>query len=94
MSRSYAVEAAREVVTDLLALARPLQQHTEIVPLLPKRLRERLVVLKAPPLLQDLLRGGLVFPEIGRGDARFELGQLFGDTRFVKDSSANRLRAW
>ena len=35
------------------------------------------ILLEPPAALQDLLRFGLVLPEIGRGGARLEAGQFF-----------------
>jgi hypothetical protein len=83
-------QAPRELVADLLALPRPVEQNGQIVALLAERLGQCLVVLKAPPFLEDLLRAALVLPEIRRGNARFEVGQLTFETRFVKDPSADR----
>jgi hypothetical protein len=42
----------------------------------------------ALPLPQDTLRGFLIIPKIGVGDARFESFQAFAILRRVKDSSA------
>ena len=57
------------------------------------RLYARAIVLEPPAALQDLLRFGLIFPEVWRGGARLEAGQfVFGPGAF-KDSSANRWRA-
>ncbi len=50
------------------------------------------VLLQPAAALQDLLGFGLVFPEIGRGGARFEAGQFFVRACGFKDSSAGRPR--
>ena len=70
MSRAVRLEPARELVGDVFSLPGPVDEHAEIVRLLPQRFGERLVVLKPAAPLQSFLGGGLIFPEIGRGDAR------------------------
>ena len=72
------LEAARQIGDDVLALPGPVEEHAEVVGLLPQRHGQRPVVFEPAPPLQHFLRGGLVLPEIGRGDLRFELGQLAG----------------
>jgi hypothetical protein len=84
------LETARQLVGDLLALPRPVEQDGQIVALLAQRLGQRLVTLEPPPFLEDLLRRALVLPEVRRGNAGFEVGQLALETGFVKDPSGDR----
>jgi hypothetical protein len=62
--------------------------------LLSERFGERFVVLNPPALLEGLLRGRLILPEVGRGDARLEVGQFLPETGFVKAPSEGRRRGW
>ena len=71
------VERLGELGVDRLARLRPFDQHGEIVALLLERHDEIAILLEPPAALQHLLRFGLIFPEIGRGGARLEAGQLF-----------------
>jgi hypothetical protein len=88
------LERAREIGADVLALARPLDQHAKVVGLLANRLREVALGLQPPAPLEDLLRGALVLPEIRFGGLRFEFRQLAAESRFVKAPSADRRRGW
>jgi hypothetical protein len=45
------------------------------------------LIFRAFAIAQDGLRGFLIVPEIGRGDARFEGLQAFAVGRGVKDNS-------
>jgi hypothetical protein len=83
-------QTAGQLVPDLLALSRPIEQDGQIVALPAERFGQGLVILEPAPFLEDLLRRALVLPEVGRGDPRFELGQLALESRFVKDPSADR----
>ena len=71
----------------------PLDEHREVVALLLERHDEIAVLLEPAAALQDFLRFGLVFPEIGRGGARLEAGQFFVGAGAFKDSSADRQHA-
>jgi hypothetical protein len=84
------LEAARQLVGNFFTLPRPVEQDGQIVPLLAERLGQRLVVLEPPPFLKNLLRRALVLPEVRRGYASFEVGQLALETGFVKDPSGDR----
>ena len=87
------VERALQVGGHVLALLRPFEQHADVVDLLGEAVAE-LDVFGEPALaLQRLLRVGLVVPEVRRGDLQFELRQLSGIVRLVKDSSASRMPA-
>jgi hypothetical protein len=68
------VERLRRLGIDRLARFRPLDEHGEIVALLLQRLGEIAILFEPAAALQDLLRFGLIFPEIGRGGARLEAG--------------------
>jgi hypothetical protein len=70
----------------------PFVQDGQVVALLPERHHQIAVLLQPPAALQELLRFGLVFPEIGRGDARLEAGQFFVRACGFKDSSADLQR--
>jgi len=72
----------------------PFDEHGKIVGLPSKRLDEIEILLQAPPALQDALRLGLVFPEIGRGGARLETIQLCDRLSRLKDSSTGWWRVW
>src|SRR5579859_1944237 len=78
---------ANEVGVHVFAGLAPLDEHREIVRLLSKQLDEIEILLQASPALQDALRLGLVFPEIGRGGARLETIQLRDRLSRLKDSS-------
>ena len=71
------VERGCEFAVDRLPRLGPLDQDGEVVALLAQRHHQVAILLQAPAALQDLLRFGLVFPEIGRGGARLEAGQFF-----------------
>jgi hypothetical protein len=88
------VEALHEVGIDVLAGVRPLDEHAEIVGLFLERVNQVAILLQTAAPLQDLLRFRLVFPEIRRGGFRFELGQFLFGAGCLKDSSADRGRAY
>ena len=71
----------------------PLHQYGEIVAFLFERHDQFAILLEPPPALENLLGFGLVFPEIGRGGARLETGQLLIGAGGLKDSSADPQRA-
>ncbi len=87
------VESLRELRVDRLARLGPLDEYGQILALAPERREQIAILLQPAAALQDLLGFGLVFPEIGRGDARLEAGQFFVGTCGLKDSSAGRQRA-
>jgi hypothetical protein len=70
----------------------PFDEHAEIVALFFQRSDEIEILLQAATALQDLLGVSLVFPEIGRGRARLEAGQLLRRFSGFKDNSADRQR--
>jgi hypothetical protein len=73
-----------------LALLRPFPQDRQILALPSERCDELAILFEPAAALQDFLRFGLVFPEIGRGGARLEAGQLFVGLGGFKDNSAGR----
>jgi hypothetical protein len=72
------IEPALQLAAHVLALLRPIEQHAEVVEFLGERIPQIDVVGDAAAALERLLCLGLIFPEIGGGDARFELVQLTG----------------
>ena len=88
------IDGLRELGIDGLARFGPLDEHGEVVALSPQRADQIAVLLEAAAALQHFLRFGLILPEVGRGGARLEAGQLFVGPRGFKDSSADRRRAW
>jgi hypothetical protein len=87
------VEAAIEIGRDVFPVARPADQHAEVVALAAERFGERAVVLEAAAPLEDLLRGRLVLPEVRAGELAFEIAELPRQAGFVKDPSADPRRA-
>jgi hypothetical protein len=86
------VDAGLQIAQHVLALPRPIEEDRQVVGLLAQRLGQRAVVLDLAAALQDLLRVGLVLPEIRRRDGRLDLGQLALQPRFVKAPSADQRR--
>ena len=86
------VESAAEILRDRLACFGPFDQHLQIVELALQRVTQLDVFLEPAAALQDLLRVGLVLPEVGSGDALFYLGEFDRGAGGVKDSSAGRRR--
>ena len=84
------VEPLRELGVDRLAGVRPLDQDGEIVAALLQRQHEIAVLLQTSAALKDLLGFCLIFPEIWRGGAGLEAGQLIVRACGFKDSSASR----
>ena len=78
---------------DVFARLRPFDEHGEVVGSLPEREHQIAILFEAAAALQDSLRFGLVFPEIGRSGARLEAGQLVFGAGGFKDSSGDRQRA-
>jgi len=80
------VETGRELGQYVLTLGGPLHQHREILFAFSQALDQIAFFFEPPAALEHLLRFGLVFPEIGRGGALFELRQLLGRVRGFKDN--------
>jgi len=87
------LEAGGEIREHVLALAGPLHEHAEVLGAFCQRGNERDFFLDAAPALEDLLRFGLVAPEIGRTYVLFDIGQLLVEASGFKDASAIRRRA-
>jgi hypothetical protein len=55
-----------------------------------KGLGQRAIVFESPAALEDLLRGGLILPEVRRRARGLDLVQFPQEACFVKGPSANR----
>jgi hypothetical protein len=86
-------ERLPELGVDRLTRVRPFDQHREVVALLPERQHEIAILLDPAAPLQDLLRFGLVLPEIRSGGTRLEARQFLVRPSGLKDGSADRWRA-
>src|SRR5436190_18727553 len=84
------VERAREVGRDVFAGAGPLDQHADVVGAPPERFQQRPIFFEAPAALHDLLRFGLVAPEVRRRGPRLYLAELRVKVCALKDASAAR----
>ena len=71
------VEAAREILGDRLPGFGPFDEHGEIVGATSQRFAEIAVLLEPAPPLEQLLRGGLILPEVRIGDALFYRCEFF-----------------
>jgi hypothetical protein len=71
--RVEGIERARQVAADILAAARPFEQDADVVDLLREAVALLEIFGQAALPLEGLLCLGLVVPEIGGGDAAFEL---------------------
>jgi hypothetical protein len=88
--RLETVERAGDLLVDGFTGLQPLEQDPEILALLRQPVAERDVLLETAAPLQDLLRLGLVLPEVRRGGLVLQLRELVGGACGVKDSSADR----
>jgi hypothetical protein len=66
------VQPATEVVLDRLALFEPVHEHLQILAAALQAVTQRDVLFQAAATLQQLLRGGLVLPEVRLADAGFD----------------------
>jgi hypothetical protein len=87
------LEGAGQIVGDRLAGLGPLHEHVEVVQAAGERLPQLAVFFQAAAALQELLGRRLILPEVGGGNALFDLCQFGRRTGGVKDSSAGRWRA-
>ena len=90
--RGEIVEGAAEIVGNRLPGLGPFGENGEIFEALAQRLAEVAILFEAAAALQQLLRRGLVLPEVRRRDALFDGLQLAGGMCCVKGSSAGRRR--
>jgi hypothetical protein len=86
------VEPLRELRVHRLARLRPFEQNGKVVGALAQRHHQVALLLEPLAALQDLLRFGLILPEIWRCGFVFEAGQFFVGAGGFKDSSADRQR--
>jgi hypothetical protein len=70
------VEAFQQVAVDGLAGLGPLDEHAKILRAGLQRVAERDLLVEPPAALQQLLRLGLVLPEIGLGDTGLDAIEL------------------
>src|SRR6185503_5498750 len=84
------VEALQQVAVDGLASLGPFDEHAEIVGAGLQRVAERELLVEPAAALQQLLRLGLILPEVGLGDAGLDAVELGTRSGCVKDSSADR----
>jgi hypothetical protein len=90
--RGEVLERAAQVVGHRLAGLGPLDQDGKVVDAPLQSFAEVAIFFEAAAPLEQLLRAGLVFPEIRVSDALFDPGELVGGSGGVKDSSAGRRR--
>jgi hypothetical protein len=84
------VQRLKKLGVDRLAGFRPLHQDREVVDSLLEREDQIPILLEPAAALQNSLGFGLVFPEVGRGGARLEAGQLIVRACGFKDNSEDR----
>jgi hypothetical protein len=84
------VERAREVEGHVFARTGPFDQDADVAGAPRERFEQRPIFLEPPAALHDLLRLGLVAPEIGSSRARLYFGELFVEVGALKDASAAR----
>jgi hypothetical protein len=86
------VQRARVLVADRLAGFDPFAEDGQVVEPSLEGVSELAIFFEAPAALEQLLRRGLILPEIRSGDALFYPCQFIRGTRGVKDSSAGQRR--
>jgi len=72
------IDAAGQIGEDVLAFGSPLREDRQVVLALSKTVDQVAFLFQAAAALQDLLRFGLVFPEVRGCGACFELSQFVG----------------
>jgi hypothetical protein len=92
--RGEARQPLLELVADRFPGLSPFDEDGEIVRAALERQAEVPILLEAAAPLEQLLRGGLVFPEVRLADLRLYGSELGFELGGVKDSSAGRRRAW
>jgi hypothetical protein len=83
-----------ELVADRFPALGPFDQDGKIVRAALERQAEVPILFEATAPLEELLRGGLVFPEVWLADLCLYGSELGFELGGVKDSSAGRRRAW
>jgi hypothetical protein len=86
------VERAAEIVGNRLAGFGPFHQHVEIVQASAERRAQLAILFEPAAPLHDLLRLGLIFPEVRSGDAFFYFCEFDFGAGGVKDGSAGPWR--
>ena len=81
------IEPERELAGDLLTLACPFDEHRQVVAAAGKRRQEVGILFESAAALQNLLRLGLILPEIRLGDPGFQSFQFISGPGDLKDSS-------
>jgi hypothetical protein len=87
------VETSDEIGGHILALPGPLDQDAQVLGAAFQRLTGCGVFFDAAAPLEDLLRFGLILPEVGLGDPLLDVSDLLRRVRGVKDTSGDLLRA-
>jgi hypothetical protein len=88
------LERLGELGVNRLARLGPLDEHAKIVALLLERQHQIAILFEAAAALENLLRFGLVLPEIVSRRAGIQPGQFFVGAGGLKDSSGDRRLAW
>jgi hypothetical protein len=87
------VERLRVLAVDRFARFGPLGEHAEVLAARTERVQQIAILFQPPAALEDALRFGLIFPEVGGGGAGFDSGQFFVGSCSFKDSYADPQRA-
>jgi hypothetical protein len=87
------LDPRRQLGRDVLALGRPVHQHSKILGFGFERGDQLDFFLDATAALEGFLRLDLVVPEIGRRGARLYLCELVSGPGGLKDNSGDRRRA-
>jgi len=84
------VERSREIGGDVLPRSGPFEEDTDVVSAALERFEKVAILLEPAAALHDLLRFGLIAPEIRSRGARLYFAELFVETGTLKDASAAR----
>src|SRR5688572_22414034 len=84
------IEAVSQLRSDVFPLARPVEQHAQVIGLRLERGDELDLFLDAPAALEGFLRLDLIVPEVRGGGARLYLGELVLGACGFKDNSGDR----
>jgi hypothetical protein len=84
------VNAFEELAVNRLATFGPFDEDAEVISAPPQRLAQCQLFFEPAPSLEQLLRVGLILPEVRIGNTRFYPIELGTMTRGVKDNSADR----